>query len=52
MEDYQVVATIAATLLASGKMGGLESESGHLEAVDIAHVILEMAKSKVEKEKD
>jgi hypothetical protein len=52
VEDHQVVATIATTLLASGQVGGLESERAHLEAVNIAHVILEMAKSKVEKEKD
>ena len=52
MEDYQVVATTAATLLASGKVGGLESERAQLEAVNIAHVILKVARSKVEKEKD
>ena len=50
MEDHQVVAMIAATLLASGHSGGSESERAQVEVVSIAHAILEMAKKKVEKE--
>ena len=53
MEDHQVVAMMAITLLASSHSGGgFSSERAHQEVVSIAHAMLKMAKKKVAQEED
>ena len=53
MEDHQVVAMMAITLLSSSHSGGgFSSERAHLEVINIAHSMLEMAKKKVAENKD